>query len=121
MGGVVLFEEGFETGGNAFFLRDAGDAFGEVHDAATFFQSELSQEEEGFARGGSLPVRVTASCVQHRAGSFFQAFIGHIDQLVFSSNGLIVSIFFSKFLVSISLSFNCYHIIFWFNKLILGV
>ena len=83
MGGVVLFEEGFKTGGNAFFLRDAGDAFGEVHDAATFFQSELSQEEEGLARSGSYPVRVTASGIQHRAGSFLQAFIGHIDQLVF--------------------------------------
>ena len=108
MGGVVLFEEGFETGGNAFFLRDAGDAFGEVHDAATFLQSELSHEEEGFARSGSYPVRVTASGIQHRAGSFLQAFIGHIDQLVFSSNGLMVSIFFSKFLVSILLSLSLY-------------
>ena len=83
MGGIVLFEESFEAGGDAFFLRNAGDAFGEVHDAATFFESELSQEEESFARGGSYPVRVTASGVQHRAGSFLQAFIGHINQLVF--------------------------------------
>ena len=82
MGGVVLFEEGFKARGDAGLFGNAGDAFGKVHDAATFFQSELSQEEEGFARGGSNPVRVTASGIQHRAGSFLQAFIGHINQLI---------------------------------------
>ena len=40
---IVLFQEGFEAGGNAFFFGDACNALGQIHDATALFQAEASQ------------------------------------------------------------------------------
>ena len=40
---IVLFQEGFEARGNAFFFGDACNSLGQIHDAAALFQAEASQ------------------------------------------------------------------------------
>ena len=122
VGGIVLFEECFEAGGNAGFFGNTGDTFGKVHHATAFFQAELSQQEEGFAWGGGYPVGVTAPGIQHGAGGFLQAFVGHINETVLQlerADGLhflfkILGIHIVKF------KFVLYHF-FEGDKLIFGV
>ena len=79
---IVLFQEGFEAGGNAFFFGDACNSLGQIHDAAALFQAEASQQEEGFAWSGCNPVGVAAPCVQHGTGGFLQTLVCHVYQAV---------------------------------------
>ena len=78
---IVLFQEGFEARGNAFFSGMPAIPR-QIHDAAALFQAEASQQEEGFAWSGCNPVGVAAPCVQHGTGGFLQTLVCHVYQAV---------------------------------------
>ena len=82
----VLHQELRETGGDTFLFGDTGQSnhflaiFGGT---GAFFQSELAEQEKGFAGYSTDPVRIATPCVQHDMRTLTGAFVRKVYQDIF--------------------------------------
>ena len=82
----VLHQELRETGGDTFLFGDTGqsDHFLAIFGGTgAFFQSELAEQEKGFAGYSTDPVRIATPCVQHDMRTLTGTFVRKVYQDIF--------------------------------------